>query len=60
MIDESSETQDNQQYMTWEEVIGVGDTSEEDVAGAAVQEPDADDDAEDGENSQENAGNGKN
>ena len=61
-IDENSETptQDNQQYMTWQEFIGVGDTSEEDVVAAAAQEPNVDDDVEDGENSQENSENGKN
>ena len=59
-IDESNETQDDQQYMTWEEVIGMGDTSEGDVAGETAQESDADEDAGDGENSQENAENGKN
>ena len=59
-INENSETQDNQEYMTWEEIIGVGDTtSEEDVPGAAAQEPNTDEDAEDGENSQENAENGE-
>ena len=59
-IDENSETQDDPQYMTWEEIIAVGDTSEEDWPGAAAQEPDEEEDAEDEENSQENAENGKN
>ena len=60
MIDENSETQDNPQYMTWEEIIEVADTSEEEAAEATAQEPDVDEDVEDGENSQKNAENGKN
>ena len=60
MIDENSETQDNPQYMTWEEIIEVADTSEEEAAEATAQEPDVDEDVEDGENSQENAEDGKN
>ena len=46
--------------MTWQEFIGVGDTSGEDEAASAVQQPNAEDDVEDGENSQENSKNGKN
>ena len=45
---------------TWEEIIEVADTSEEEAAEATAQEPDINEDAEDGENSQENADNGKN